>query len=76
MKAEGKGIVEPLCIGTVRGVVQGVEVGQEGVAGGGVGRRHWGRVRRHMMERFGMVVIRKKVRILMMLLDINMISFS
>ena len=45
MKAEGKGMVEPLCIGTVWGIVQGVEVGQEGVAGGGVGRRHWGRVR-------------------------------
>ena len=45
MQAEGKRVIEPLCIGTVRGVVQGVEVGQEGVAGGGVGRRHWGRVR-------------------------------
>ena len=42
---EGKGMVEPLCIGTVRGVVQGLKVGQEGVTGGGQGIRNWGRVR-------------------------------
>ena len=45
MQAEGKRVIEPLCIGTVRGVVQGVKVGQEGVTGRGQGIRNWGRVR-------------------------------